>query len=212
MGSSLLFLTERIRKPLLLALLVAVPLVYIPARVTGAWSGDNLVSFISGTISADRADSLHCRLLNEKILAQRAMERPLFGWATWGGSRVYDDQGKDVSVTDGLWIITLGCHGLYGLTLMILVILLPVITFLRRVPSHLWSGPCAGPAAALAVLLALYMVDCLLNAMINPIFMVMAGGIAGLSATAAAMDPEGQAREEPAADGEPAMAYAPRFL
>ena len=39
------------------------------------------------------------------------------------------------------------------------------------------------PAGALAILLGLYMLDNLLNAMINPIFMVAAGGITGLVGT-----------------------------
>jgi hypothetical protein len=37
------------------------------------------------------------------------------------------------------------------------------------------------PAASLAVMLLLYMVDNLLNAMTNPMFMLVAGGIAGLT-------------------------------
>ncbi len=40
-------------------------------------------------------------------------------------------------------------------------------------------------AAALAILLTLYMVDNLLNAMINPVFMLAAGALAGQSVNTA---------------------------
>ena len=52
--------------------------------------------------------------------------------------------------------------------------------FSSRYPPSTWSNPKVAPAAALAVVLILYMLDSALNAMVCPVFLVAAGGIAGL--------------------------------
>lgn len=208
-GMGILLLSSRFGKPLFLILLVAVPLFYIPARATGAWSEEGLISFIEEHISQQRAESLEYRMGNETILAEKAMQRPIFGWGTWGKARVYDEQGRDISVTDGLWIIALGNHGLVGLMSLTLSILMPVFLLLRTCPARYWAHPRIAPVAVLSVLLGLYMVDNLLNAMINPVFMLAAGGIAGLTQLSAPVgEPLPAAGKTPAAR----LAYAPRFL
>lgn len=53
--------------------------------------------------------------------------------------------------------------------------------FCIRYPARLWLHPMVAPAAALAVCLTLYMFDSVLNAMVNPIFMLAAGGLATVS-------------------------------
>jgi hypothetical protein len=65
-------------------------------------------------ISAERASSLKFRFDNEDILLARAFERPVFGWGRYGRSRVYTEDGRDLSVTDGRWIITFGELGFLG--------------------------------------------------------------------------------------------------
>ena len=50
---------------------------------------------------------------------------------------------------------------------------------MRRIPVRYWVQPAVGAPAALAVALVLYVFDGLLNAMLNPIFMLAAGGISG---------------------------------
>src|SRR5437764_1120755 len=38
-----------------------------------------------------------------------------FGWGGWGRSRIFDQwTGKDISVTDGGWIIYFGVYGWFG--------------------------------------------------------------------------------------------------
>ena len=116
---------------------------------------------------------------NENILAKRALERPVFGWGGWGRNRVLDEAGHDISITDGLWVIVLGINGVVGLASMTALFLLPVALLLVRYPPRTWRSPgCA--AAGLGVLLELYLIDNLSNAMINPIYIMAAGGLAGL--------------------------------
>jgi len=185
-----LFLSRTMKTPILLILIIAVPVFYLSTRGSGVWSGENLISFIEQHISAERAESLRFRMYNENILVEQAMKKPLYGWATWGQARVYDEEGKDLSVTDGLWIIAFGNHGLTGLISMTLSLLVPVMLLTWRYPATRWSDPKVAPAAASSILLCVYMVDNLFNAMTNPVFILIAGGISGLVTVKAALEDE----------------------
>ncbi len=177
MGLATLYFVTRTRVRWPIIVLIALAPAYMTLRATQVWDGMNAVRFIENTISEDRAQSLELRFTNENLLAKRALEKPVFGWAGWGRSRVYDRFGKDISITDGMWVIALSKNGLVGLASFTAVILLPVWLTVKRIPIRLWSHPKAAPAAAMAVVLILYMVDNLLNAMINPVFMLMAGAL-----------------------------------
>ncbi len=88
------------------ALLLTAP-VYYSTRITGLWSGDNVVNIIKA-YDETRAQSLGFRFQCENLLIQKAMQQPLWGWGTWGASRITGDDGRDLAPTDGLWIIYLG--------------------------------------------------------------------------------------------------------
>ena len=179
-GVCVIYIVKKLRTTLLVACLVIIPFVYVGTRATGIWDGYNLQAFIAENISYDRALSLWTRMENENILAEKAFQRPLFGWGGWGRNRVFDEEGNDISVTDGLWIIIFGQNGLVGLGMFMLFLLLPVVHFIRCYPSAQWIHRRVAPGGVLAILLCLYMVDNLLNAMINPIFAVIAGGLTGI--------------------------------
>ena len=59
--------------------------------------------------------------------------------------------------------------------------LVPVARFMFVRPPSTWSQPACAPAVACAVVVVLYMIDNLMNAMHNPVFILMAGGLAGLA-------------------------------
>jgi hypothetical protein len=99
---------------------------------------------------------------------------------------VYNDKGKDIAITDGLWVIYIGTTGVVGLTGVILTILLPSILFWWRCPPEFWRHPMAAPGAAFAVLLPLHMLDNLWNAMLNPVYVLVMGATVGLGASVAA--------------------------
>jgi len=176
-------LTARwLRSPLAVwALLILSPL-YMTLRAGGQWSGQSLVTLAERLTGQQRAGSLQYRMHNEDLLAARALQRPLFGWGGWGRARVIDEtSGRDISVTDGLWIIALGNHGVVGLASLTASMLLPgVILCLRRRVGE-WSMPAFSPAAVLAVVVTLYMIDGVLNAMINPVFILLAGALGTLA-------------------------------
>ena len=176
LGLGALYATKLTKSKVFVLALVLLPLLYIATRSTGVFDGAAIVNAI-GAVQQERADSLQFRLDNENILLEKARQRIFLGWGGWGRARVYNDLGEDISVTDGLWIIIFGNNGLFGLLALSGVLLLPPILLLGRCPPARWGEPKVAPAAALAVLLTLYMTDCLLNAMVNPMFVLVAGGI-----------------------------------
>jgi hypothetical protein len=178
-GLLLMAIVRRYPSPVPLVLLAVVVPLYILVRSTGLWSGAELLDAAS-IVSAERAASLKTRLDNEDILSEQALRRPLFGWGGWGRGRVSDESGKDISVTDGLWILEFGFRGFSGVAAMVAVFLLPVIMLVRRIPAWEWSHARASPAAMLGVVVALYLMDCVSNAMITPVFVLAIGALTGL--------------------------------
>lgn len=177
LGLSALLVAHKLKTKILVICLLLVPIVYLSVRATGYWDGDNLAHFIYDNFDRERALSLWTRFDNENMLSKKAMERPAFGWGGWGRSRIYDEQGNDITITDSLWIIALGTNGLVGLGALTISILLPCVILMRRYRTREWFNPKVVATATLAVLLTLYMIDNLLNAMINPIYMLAVGGI-----------------------------------
>jgi len=178
-GLVLFFLSRRYRTPKPFYLIALVAPLYILLRVTGLWSGAALVEAASA-VSEERAASLRTRMIQEDQLSARALQRPIFGWGGWGRQRVRDESGSDVSITDGLWILEFGARGLVGVAGMLATLLVPLFVLARTLPPHEWTRGAAAPAAALTLVVLLYLLDCIANAMITPIYLLAAGGIAGL--------------------------------
>ncbi len=179
-GLAALFTARWTRSPLpVLAIAVAIA-VYMPLRAGGFWDGRELVSAAS-VVSEGRSKSLAFRLENEDILAEKAMRQPVFGWGGWGRARVYNERGYDTSITDGLWIIALGQNGVVGLTALFGSMLIPPAVVLLRAPPRRWRRPALAAPVAVSVVVLLYAADCLPNGMVNPVFMLLAGGLGTLA-------------------------------
>lgn len=134
-------------------------------------------------ISTERAQSLQFRFDNEDILLRHARQRPWFGWGTFGRHHVYGWGGKQESVTDGQWIITLGTFGYVGHSLYFALLLMPLLRFLRhyrRMPRR-----ARGLCSMLALLLATFMIDLLPNAFSDYLPLIYAGMLWRLSAALA---------------------------
>jgi O-antigen ligase len=180
LGLAVLFANKHIRSTALLLAIVVVAPIYMFVRAEGFWSGKQLID-LAAIVSEDRAESIEGRLENEDLLTAKAIQKPWFGWGGWGQWRVYDeDTGKDVTVSDGMWIIARGEKGLVGLASVTAVVLLPFILLLIRAPAGFWSHAWYGAPAALAMMLMLYSIDNLFNAMLNPIYLLAAGALSGL--------------------------------
>lgn len=184
-GLGVIFATKIMKNYLLVLVLCIVPFLYMGARSLAGWDGKELLNMIEAATEKDRAMSMLCRFQNEHLLLEKAMKKPLFGWGPNGRNLVTYDDGTIVSIPDGLWVIAIGVNGVIGLNALFLALLLPVGMLRKRIKGMKWDDPILAGVAAGAVLCTLAATDCLINAMINPIFTLTLGGIAGIVAAPA---------------------------
>jgi hypothetical protein len=130
-------------------------------------------------VEVERASSLKTRLDQEQQLLEHASRRLLFGWGRFGRNRIFDvEDGRDVSITDGRWIITLGVYGLFGFVAEFGLLTLTVL----RAASALRFTESARDRiylAALALIVAVSMVELLPNATLTPWTWLLAGALLG---------------------------------
>lgn len=127
-------------------------------------------------VSKERADSFIVRVTNEKLLMEKANQKPFFGWGGWGRNRIYDAwDSKDITITDGGWIIYFGAFGWFGylgLFGMFAVSVFRANSLIKNADEQ--DGKVA---AALALMLAMNIVDMLPNANLTPLTFVIAGSV-----------------------------------
>ncbi|MCY2978703.1 MAG: hypothetical protein NTU79_08585 [Planctomycetota bacterium] len=166
------------RPRLLCTLFACLPILYATLFITGAWRGEGLRDSVA-TFSEDRAASLQYRLDNDKRLVERALIHPVYGWSGYGRNRIYDINGRDISITDSMFLLTFGTRGLVGLISSMTMFLGPVFTYLVALPNS-FSRQDASLSVLLpmAVILVLHSIDNLFNAFPNPIYPMLAGGLA----------------------------------
>jgi hypothetical protein len=163
--------------------LVALPLIYSGNVIAGFYDPRGLLPIVE-RIDPQRAGSLGIRFFNQAQLVERALERPVLGWGGWGRHRIRNEEGEDVSVTDGAWIIILGKQGFLGFAAFLGSFLLAPFLLVRRISAGAWTSRRFGAAAGLAVLVILHMIDYCFNGSISPPFVLASGSVAGLAVRA----------------------------
>ena len=207
MGLGLIAVVTRLRRSWPMLLVVAIPILYMTTRGTGAWDGQNLIDASAALSSEERADSLAFRIKNENVLVQKALQQPLFGWGGWKRSFIFNENNVAVSVPDGLWVLAFGQNGLFGLTCLTMTLLLPQLLFLRRYPASRWAEPAVAALVPLSMMLGMFMIDNLFNDMFNPVMLLSAGGLTGLFLRRVEEDGGAVATTD-----QPAPAAGPRLL
>lgn len=157
-------------------LMCVLMLIYPALRASGALP-TTMISELTSSYSVDRAGSLGVRLSNEEALLQRASQKPLFGWGSWGRNRLYSsDDGKSLSITDGAWIITLSTWGWVGYLTTFGLLGYGSIGFLlnRRKRRLDFSF------AAISVIVAVNLLDSVPNSSINGLTWLLSGIVAGV--------------------------------
>mgnify|MGYP001822164028 CR=1 FL=1 len=167
-----LMLSRRLQ--LLAAIAIAgMVLLYPTLRSIDVLPMDRVVR-LAAQVDADRMQSFLFRLEQEDALLERARERPVFGWGGFGRNRVLDTEGRDISTTDGKWVIEFGQGGwvryiaVFGLLTWGIMGLLPR----RRVDLD-------PVTLALALALSANLVDILPNAGVSPVTWMIAGAMIG---------------------------------
>ena len=179
-GLMMLFLARYTRKAIILYLMAILPMGYIVARSVGGWDGSDAVDLAFRYLSETNGGSLQMRFDNENHIIARTMTRPTFGWGN-GSEFLDNDEGGTLSVPDGLWVIALGTTGVVGLVSLFLAMIVPAVALIWRYPPRLWTHPAMAAPGVLAVLLISYAADCLMNAMINPVYIVTMGAMAAVA-------------------------------
>lgn len=181
LGALQLFVSKfgkSIALPLFL-LSTSLPVLYVTDRLNHDLSSSALVS-IAQSISVDRAQSLEFRIKQEQALIDKALQQPVFGWSGWGRARVFDEDGTDRSVTDSLWVITLGNNGLVGLLLLTGVLLAGPTWLAWSYRIADWHSPDVKCNVAIGVIVVMYAIDCCFNAMPNPVYVIACGGLSNI--------------------------------
>lgn len=183
-GFGALWAAQRTRKPWPHVTIAVLIVGYVVIRAGGYWQGWPIVQ-AAEAFDRQRAASLQYRLDNEDLLAEHALDRPVFGWGGWGRNRVKNEKGRDISTTDGYWIIVLGQNGTVGLAAFLGVLLVPPVACVRAWGPRNWTGsPGHAAPAVLSTVPLLFAVDCLPNAMFNPVYVLILGGIGTFALTA----------------------------
>lgn len=158
-------------------LLVLIPPIYVGTRIADVWHGEGLVSVAQDQFGEHRAGSLNFRLRHEYDLIHSTYRSPVFGL---GASFVYLPDGR-VAVPDSLWIIAFARHGLLGVTAFMAMSVLPVMLFLMRIGRVGFKDPDTWPGIMLALIGVAFLFDNLMNAMFNPIFILILGALVGVA-------------------------------
>lgn len=156
-------------------------LIYPTLRGADVIPTEQVLSFFS-RIDPVRAGTLEYRFEGEDMLLERANEKPLAGWGSWGRNRVNNDWGGNATATDGYWVIVIGVYGWLGyiaqFSLLGGAIILLTMNRRRLNLSHASVGLCVVMAAALT--------DLIPNATISPVVWLIAGALMGRYQTATA--------------------------
>ena len=163
------------RAQILIASLIAMLVLSYPLVRGANLVPTNSILAMIEPFSDQRMRSLRFRFENEDALLERANERPLFGWGSFGRNRVYDEGGRDQSTVDGAWIFAIGQGGWVGYIAEFGLLSIPLILFaLGRRRYDLDQA-----TAVLCLVLAANMIDMLPNAGRSPITWLIVGAILG---------------------------------
>ncbi|QFT94775.1 hypothetical protein FIU86_18125 [Roseovarius sp. THAF9] len=166
---------------------------------------------IAESINEERAASLQYRLDNEDLLLEKAEQKPLGGWGSWGRNFVYNQEGQNISTTDGYWIIVIGVYGWIGYLAQFGLLTLPMILLgLARIRLSLGLA-----SSCLGVVMSINLIDQIPNATVSPIVWLIAGSMMGLYQTAPLRGTTTEQAPESAPNTDPApppeLAYRREF-
>jgi hypothetical protein len=135
------------------------------------------ISSAATSISLDRSRSFETRIENEDLLLAKALQKPWFGWGTWGRNRVRDQYtGQDITISDGGWIIQFGSFGALGYISLFGLLAAAGFRALRSIGSEL--TPESVTTGGLSLLLAVNVIDMIPNSNLTPLTLLIAGSIA----------------------------------
>lgn len=163
--------------------LVLIPIVFTTVRVTKLLPRETLIT--AASVFTARTGSWNVRMIQEDLYSEHALKRPLFGWGEFGRNFPTDPvTGKRLTRgVDGYWTIVISTNGLIGLAAFLGAGILPVLALILRMPKAALKSPEMAPVLAAVTIVAIFFIECLPDGMINPVFIMLLGGIGNLSIT-----------------------------
>lgn len=181
-------LYSKVRTQIVFAACVATAVLTFPLlRSTGLVPTESIVTTAS-SVSAVRAGSLNFRFEHEDALLEKTLEKPLFGWGGWGRGRIFNEDGRDVSVIDGAWIAVFNTGGWSRYLAIFGLLCWPVVALLFTRRDNI-DPVCA----ALALIMATKLLDLVPNGAMPPFIWLVAGALFGRLE----MTVQNQAKAEP---------------
>jgi hypothetical protein len=159
-------------------ILLTIVLLYPILRVTNVFPTNSFLE-AAAAISKERSESLKVRFDQEEQLLQHAWQRVWVGWGRFGRNRVFDaESGRDVSITDGYWILTVGIFGLIGFVARFGLLALAVFRAAGAL-KYAQSIRDKEHLAALGLIVTINIVDLVPNATITPWTWLLVGALVG---------------------------------
>lgn len=159
-------------------IIAAIVILYPIAKVNEVIPEKEIISTISQYNPA-RAQSLEFRFQNENEMLTHVLEKPFFGWGSWGRNRIYSKwDGRDLSVTDGRWIAELGTNGWMGFLFYYAILLTPLYYALKTF-KYIKEPKDQVFFATLAVILMICIIDSIPNTGMGPMHLFLAGILLG---------------------------------
>lgn len=183
--SALIVILLGSRLQVILATGIAAIVMFYPMLRGAGWIPVDTAYNLALSISEDRASSLKFRLDNEDALLERANQKPVAGWGSWGRNSIFDPEtGQMTSVTDGIWLNFIGVYGWLGYIGRFGLLTVPILLYALRRKS---SGPSL-ITPGLTVLLAAMLIDLLPNSGLVNYVWLCAGAVAGAAVLRSAKD------------------------
>jgi hypothetical protein len=158
-------------------LLAALILLYPVSKIIGIFPDKQIVNTIS-EYNAERAESMETRFVNEEILLNHALEKTYFGWGGWGRNRLYGNDGKDLVITDGKWIIEFGTTGAVGFLFYYAIFITPLFYALKNI-KYVKDPKDQVNFAALGLIAAICVIDSVPNTGMGPMHLFLIGALLG---------------------------------
>jgi hypothetical protein len=134
----------------------------------------------ANSVSLDRSRSFETRLANEEALLGKALQKPWFGWGTWGRNRLRDQYtGQDITLADGGWIIEFGTFGALGYLTLFGLLAASGFRALRVVGNEVDANSMV--IGGLSLLLAMNVLDMIPNSNMSPLTLLVAGSIGSMA-------------------------------
>ena len=161
------------------AALCAIALFYPLLRVLELFPKQEIV-YLANFIDQERAQSLNFRFTNDQLMMERALDRPFFGWGSWGRGLIYHGEfSRKTVVVDGYWIGILAQSGLAGFVGLFALLGWPLLRYARLMMKRTVE-----PTAVVAgcfLLAAINMIELLPNSTLPQVSWLIAGGFLAMT-------------------------------